>query len=114
VDFHPFIRKRENMMSPIPSLMPSGRINTYMSKAREENLCRNIGRTRKMQSLIRGGKDSNLPSIGMSLIEIIKISMLRGISRKKIPWEKGKDHQSNAGDARKIICTRISHTKRIE
>ena len=61
--------------------------------------------------MIRGGKDSNLPSIGMSLIEIIKINMLREISRRKIPWEKGEDHQSNARDARKITCTRISHRK---
>jgi hypothetical protein len=38
-----------------------------------------------MQSLIRGGKDSNLPSIGMSLIEVLKINMLRDISRRKIP-----------------------------
>jgi hypothetical protein len=45
-----------------------------------------------MRISIRGEKDSNLPSIGMSLIEIVKISMLRGISRKKIPWEKGEDH----------------------
>ena len=65
-----------------------------------------------MRILIRGGKDSNLPSIGMSLIEIIKISMLREISRKKIPWEKGEDHQSNVGDARKITCTRIAHTEK--
>jgi hypothetical protein len=50
----------------------------------------------------------------MSLIEIIKISMLRGISRKKIPWEKGEDHQSNDGDERNITCTRISHIERIE
>jgi hypothetical protein len=64
--------------------------------------------------MIRGGKDSNLPSIGMSLIEIIKISMLREISRRNIPWEKGEDHQSNARDARKITCTRIAHTERIE
>jgi hypothetical protein len=81
-----------------------------MSKAREENPCRNIGMIRKMQILIRGGNDSNLPSIGMILTEIVKISMLRGISRKKIPWEKGEDHQSNVGDARKITCTSISHT----
>jgi hypothetical protein len=50
----------------------------------------------------------------MSLIEIIKITMLREISRKKIPWEKGEDHQSNVGDARNITCTRISHKERIE
>jgi hypothetical protein len=65
-----------------------------------------------MLSLIRGGKDSNLPSIGMSLIEIIKISILRGISRKNIPWEKGEDHQYNVGDAKKITCTRIAHTEK--
>jgi hypothetical protein len=64
--------------------------------------------------MIRGGKDSNLPSIGMRLIEIIKISMLRVNPRKKTPWEKGEDHQSNVEDARKITCTRISHTKKIE
>jgi hypothetical protein len=59
-------------------------------------------------------KGSNLTSIGMSLIEINKINMLRGISRKKIPWEKVEDHQSNVGDARKIFCTRIAHIERIE
>jgi hypothetical protein len=64
--------------------------------------------------LIRGGKDSNLPSIAMSLIEIIKISMLREIPRRKIPWEKGEDHESNVGDARKITCTRIAHTEKTE
>jgi hypothetical protein len=85
-----------------------------MSKVREENPYRNLGRKRRLRSLIRGGKDSNLPSIGMSLIEIIKISMLRDISRKNIPWEKGEDHQSNVGDARKITCTRIARTKNTE
>jgi hypothetical protein len=48
----------------------------------------------------------------MSLIEIIKISMLREIPRRKIPWEKGEDHKSNAGDARKITCTRIAHIEK--
>jgi hypothetical protein len=67
-----------------------------------------------MGSTIRGGKDSNLPSIGMNLIEIIKISILRDIPRRKIPWEKGEDHQSNAGDARKIACTRIYHIEKTE
>jgi hypothetical protein len=67
-----------------------------------------------MWSPIKGGKDSNLPSIGMSLIEIIKISMLREIPRRKIPWEKGEYHQSNVGDARKITYTRITHTENIE
>jgi hypothetical protein len=50
----------------------------------------------------------------MSQIDIIKMSMLKGISRRKIPWEKGEDHQSNVGDAKKITCTRISHIERIE
>jgi hypothetical protein len=44
----------------------------------------------------------------------IKISILREISRRKIPWEKGEEHQSNVGDARKITYTRISHTERKE
>ena len=83
-----------------------------MSKAREENLYINLGRTRRMRSLIRGGKDSNLPSIGMSLIEIIKINMLREIPRRNIPWEKGEDHQSNVGNARMITFTRIAHIER--
>jgi hypothetical protein len=50
----------------------------------------------------------------MSLIEIVMISMLREISRRKIPWEKGEDHQSNFGDAWKITCTRIAHIERTE
>jgi hypothetical protein len=85
-----------------------------MSKAREENLCRNLGRTRRMRSLIIGGKDSYLPSIRMRLMEIIKINMLRGNPRNKIPWEKGEDHQYNVGDARKITYTRIAHTEKTE
>jgi hypothetical protein len=40
--------------------------------------------------------------------------MLKGIPRRNIPWEKGEDHQSNVGDARKITYTRISHTETIE
>jgi hypothetical protein len=83
-----------------------------MSKAKEENPCINLRRIRKMRSPIRGGKNSKFPSIGMSLIEIIKINMLRGISRKKIPWEKGEDHQYNVLDAKKITYTRIAHTER--
>jgi hypothetical protein len=66
-----------------------------MSKDREENPCKNLGRVRGRRSLIRGGKDSNLPSIGMSLTKIIKISMLRVNPRKKTPWEKEEDHLSN-------------------
>jgi hypothetical protein len=67
-----------------------------------------------MRRPIRGGNDSNLPSIGMSLIEIINISMLRGIPRRKVAWEKGEYHQYIVGDARKITCTRISHTEKTE
>jgi hypothetical protein len=85
-----------------------------MRKAREGNPYINIGRTRRMRIMIRGGKDSNPLSIGMSLIEIIKITMLRGIPRNMIPWEKGKDHLSNVGDAKKITYTRISHTEKTE
>jgi hypothetical protein len=55
---------------------------------------------------------SNLLSIEMSLIKIIKTNMLRVNPRNKTPWEKGEDHQSNVGDAMKITCTRISHTER--
>jgi hypothetical protein len=102
------------MMSPRPLLRPSGRINTCMSKDREDNPCKNLGRIRRRRSLIRGGKDSNVPSIGMILIEIIKISMLRVNPRKETPWEKGEYRQSNAGDARKITCTRSSHKEKIE
>jgi hypothetical protein len=61
-----------------------------MSKARVENPCRNHGRIRRRISLIRGGKDSNLLSIEMSLIKIIKTSMLRVNPREKTSWEKGE------------------------
>ena len=60
--------------------------------------------------MIRRGNDSNLPSTGMSLIEIINISMLRVYTRKKTHWEKEEDHLSNVGDAKKITCTKIYHT----
>jgi hypothetical protein len=40
--------------------------------------------------------------------------MLREISRRKIPWEKWEDHQSNVGDARKITYTNISHIEKIK
>jgi hypothetical protein len=83
-----------------------------MSKAREENPYRNLGRIRRSRSPIRGGKDSNLPSIGMSLVEIIKINIIRVNPRKNTPWEKWEDNQYNARDAKKITCTRISHTER--
>jgi hypothetical protein len=38
--------------------------------------------------------------------------MLRMNPREKTPWEKGEDHQFNVGDAKKIMCTSISLTKR--
>jgi hypothetical protein len=85
-----------------------------MSKAREENTYKNIGRIRRRRILIRGGKDLNLPSIRMSLIEIIKIIILRVNPRKKTPWEKVEDHLSNVWDAKIITCTRISQIERTE
>jgi hypothetical protein len=45
---------------------------------------------KKMRSSIRGQKYSNLPSIGMNLIEIDKISMLRGIQERRFLGKKGK------------------------
>jgi hypothetical protein len=60
--------------------------------------------------LIIGGRDSNLLSIEMRIKKISKTSMLRMIPRKKTPWEKGEDHQSNVGDVKKITCIGISHT----
>jgi hypothetical protein len=48
----------------------------------------------------------------MKLIKIIKTSMIRMNPRKRTPWEKREDHQSNVGDAKKIICTRISLIER--
>jgi hypothetical protein len=64
--FPAFYKENISMMNPRPSLRSSGRLNTCMSKAREENPYKNLGRTRRMRSPIRGGKDSNLPLIGMS------------------------------------------------
>jgi hypothetical protein len=78
-----------------------------MRKERAESLCRNIGRKRRRRSMLREINDSNLLSIEISLIKIIKTSMLRMNPRKKTPWGKGEYHQSNVGDANKITCTRI-------
>jgi hypothetical protein len=38
----------------------------------------------------------------------------KGDSTKEDSLGKREDHQSNVGDARKITCTRISHTERTE
>jgi hypothetical protein len=95
-------------------MSPSGRLNTCMRKAREENPYRNIGRIRRRIISIRGGKDSNLPSLGMKLIEIIKISMLRVNPRKRTLWEKEEGHLSNVGYENNITCTRTAHTERTE
>jgi hypothetical protein len=51
--------------------------------------------------------DSNLLSIETILIKINKSKQLRMSPREKNPWEKGEDHQSNVGDAKKMTCTRI-------
>ena len=112
VDFHPFIKRIFSMMNLGLWVRPSGRINTCMRKAMVENPCINLGRIRKRRSMIRGRRDSNLLSIEMSLIKIIKTNMLRMNPREKTPWEKGEDHQSNVGDAKNITCTMISLTER--
>ena len=97
MDCHPFIKRISNMMNPRLSLTPSGRLSTCMTKARAENPCRNIGRIRRRRNVIIGGRDSNLLSIEMSLIKIIKTDMLRTNPRKETPWEKWEEHQSNVG-----------------
>jgi hypothetical protein len=88
----------------------SGLPSFYKENIRMEDL----ERIRRRIILIRGGKDSNLPSLGMILIEIIKISMLRVNPRKRTLWEKEEGHLSNVGYANKITCTRIVHTERTE
>jgi len=102
------------MMKPPLSQRPSGRLNNCIRKGREEKICTSIGRTRRKINLIREGKDSNLPSTKLSLIKINKISLLKMNPRDNTPLGKGKDHQSNVGDVKKIICTRISLTKERE
>jgi hypothetical protein len=81
-----------------------------MRKARAYNQCINLGRIRRRRNMIRGGRDSNLLSIEITLIKIIKTNMLRMNPRESNPWEKGGDHQSNVGDAKKTTFTRISLT----
>jgi hypothetical protein len=81
-----------------------------MIKARVKNLCRNLRRIRGRRNMIREGRDSNLLSIEIVLIQITNIILLRMNQRGKTPWEKEEDHQSNVGDAKKITCTRISLT----
>jgi hypothetical protein len=67
-----------------------------------------FSKIRRKRNLIKEGKDSNLLSIEITLIKIIKINLLKMSPRQKTPLEKGEDHQSNVGDEKKIICTRIS------
>jgi hypothetical protein len=43
-------------------------------------------------------------------MKIRKNSLLRINPRRKTPWEKEEDHQSNVGGAKKMIYTRISVT----
>ena len=78
-----------------------------MSKDREDNPCKNLGRIRRGRNLIKEGKDSNFFSTEAVLIEINEIILLRKNPRDKIPWEKGEDHQSNVWDANKTTCTRF-------
>jgi hypothetical protein len=67
-------------------MRPSGKLNTCMRKAREKNPCKSIGKIIRSRNLIRGRKESNLLSVEMNLIEIIKTCMLRMNPRKKSPW----------------------------
>jgi hypothetical protein len=98
------------MMSPNFLHRPLEQLSTCMSKARAENLCKRLRRIRRRRSLIREGRDSNLLSTKVVQIQINKISRIRINPRKKTSWEKGKDHQSNVGDAKKTTCTQISLT----
>jgi hypothetical protein len=84
-----------------------------MSRAREEYICKSLGRIRKRRSLIREGRDSNLISTEIVLIKIRKIDPLSRNTRKT-PWEKREDHQYNVGDAKNTSCTRISLTEEIK
>jgi hypothetical protein len=90
-------------------MIPLGKISTYMSKARVENPFINLGRIRRRKNMIRG-RDSNLLSIEIALIKIIKTSMIRMSPIDKSPWKKGEYHQSNVVDANRITCTWISLT----
>jgi hypothetical protein len=83
VDWQPFLRKMTKYDEPKTLNEAINKAKYLYDQGQEENPCRNIGRKRRMRSMIRGGKDSNLSLIGMSLIEIVKISLIRGIS--KIP-----------------------------
>jgi hypothetical protein len=79
-----------------------------MRKARVNNICISLGGIGRRRNMIREGKDSHLLSMEIALIKINKIILLRMNPRGNTPWEKGEEHQSNVGDARKITCTRIS------
>jgi hypothetical protein len=85
-----------------------------MSKAREENICKRLGRIRRRICLIKEGRDSNLLSTEASLIKISKINQISKNPRRKSPWEKREYHQYNVGDAKKNTCTGISLTEEIK
>jgi hypothetical protein len=85
-----------------------------MSKEREENPCKSLGGIRRRRNMIREGRDSNLLSTEIAQIKISKINLVRMKPRKKTPWEKEEDHQSNVGGANKITYTRISLTEEIK
>jgi hypothetical protein len=69
------------------------RLSTYMSKEREENLCRNLGKIRRKRNMVKEGRDSNILSSEVVLIQISKINLLKMNPRGKTSWEKGEDHQ---------------------
>jgi hypothetical protein len=56
-----------------------------MRKERVDSLCINLGRIRRRRSLIRERKDSNILSIEISQVKIIKTNILRMNPREKIP-----------------------------
>jgi hypothetical protein len=56
------------------------------------------------------GKDSNLLSTKTIQIQINKNRLLRVNPRRRTPWEKKEDHQSNVVGAKKITYTKISLT----
>jgi len=101
VELHHFIRKWFSMMSLEIWQSPSGRISTYIRKAREDNPCINLGRIIRRRNMIIGGRGSNLLSIETILIKIRKMSLLKMNLRKKTPWKNRKTTNLMLGVQRK-------------
>jgi hypothetical protein len=107
---------KENIQYDEPrTLTETIRKDKYLyEQGKGENPCRNIGRIRRKRNMIREGRDSNLLSTETIQIKINKNNLLRMNPRRKTPWEKEEDHQSNVGGAKKITYTRISLTEEIK